>query len=88
MKNIYLLLFTLLSYSIFAQSYSGPESVEYDYINNRWLIANTSSHQVLARNSSGVLSVFATGLVSGPYGIEIVGDVLYCCSGSSIKGYN
>ena len=88
MKNIYLLICTLLSSLIFAQTYSGPESVEYDYVNSRWLIANTSSHQVLARNSSGVLSVFATGLVSGPYGIEIVGDVLYCCSGSSIKGYN
>ncbi|MGV9004641.1 T9SS type A sorting domain-containing protein [Flavobacterium sp.] len=88
MKNIYLLLFTLLSSSIFSQSYSGPESVEYDFANNRWLIANTSSHQVLARNSAGVLSVFASGLVSGPYGIEIVGEVLYCCSGSSIKGYN
>lgn len=88
MKNIYLFLFTIISSSIFAQAYSGPESVEYDYANSRWLIANTSSHQVLARSTSGVLSIFATGLVSGPYGIEIVGDVLYCCSGSSIKGYN
>lgn len=87
MKIITLLL-TLLSTSVFSQSYSGPESAEYDYANSRWLIANTSSHQVLARNSSGVLSVFVTGLVSGPYGIEIVDDVLYCCSGASIKGYN
>lgn len=87
MKNLFALLFTIVSFSLFGQSYSGPESAEYDYANSRWLIANTTSHQVLARNSSGVLTVFATGLVSGPYGIEIVGDVLYCCSGSSIKGY-
>lgn len=88
MRKTTLLLITLLSSFVFSQSYSGPESAEYDYVNSRWLIANTSSHQVLARNSSGVLSVFATGLVSGPYGIEIVDDVLYCCSGASIKGYN
>lgn len=77
--------FTLIA---FAQTYSGPESAEFDYANDRWLIANTTSHQVLARNSAGVLTVFATGLVSGPYGIEIVGDALYCCSGASVKGYS
>jgi hypothetical protein len=87
MKTALLSILLLLSQITFAQTYSGPESVEFDYVNNRWLIANTSSHQVLARNSNGVLSVFASGLVNGPYGIEIVGDTLFCCSGSSIKGY-
>ena len=87
MKSI--LVFVLLLSSVFvnAQSYSGPESVEYDYAGRRWLIANTSSHQVLSRDSSGTLSIFASGLGSGPYGIEIVGDTLFCCSGGSIKGY-
>ena len=42
----------------------------------------------MARNNAGVLTVFATGLVSGPYGIEIVGDTLYCCSGTTVKGYS
>jgi streptogramin lyase len=70
-----------------AQTYSGPESVEFDNANNRWLIANTQSHQVLARDNSGVLSLFVGSLGSGPYGIEIVGDTLFCCSGSSIKGF-
>ena len=83
--TLYFLFFTLIA---FAQTYSGPESAEFDYANNRWLIANTTSHQVLARNNAGVLTVFATGLVSGPYGIEIVGDTLYCCSGASVKGYS
>ena len=87
MKNTTTLFFLLFSALIFSQAYSGPESAEYDYTNNRWLIANTTSHEVLARNSAGVLSVFVTGLVSGPYGIEIVGDTLYCCSGASVKGY-
>jgi len=88
MQKITCLFLLLTSGILFSQTYSGPESVEYDYANSRWLIANTTSHEVLARNSSGVLSVFASGLVSGPYGIEIVGDVLYCCSGASVKGYS
>lgn len=88
MQKITTLFVLLTSGILFSQTYSGPESVEYDYANSRWLIANTTSHEVLARSSTGVLSVFASGLVSGPYGIEIVGDVLYCCSGASVKGYS
>ncbi len=88
MQKITIALLLLVSGQVFSQAYSGPESAEYDYANNRWLIANTSSHEVLARNGSGVLSVFASGLVSGPYGIEIAGNVLYCCSGASVKGYD
>ncbi|HRH66084.1 MAG TPA: T9SS type A sorting domain-containing protein [Bacteroidia bacterium] len=87
MKSALLIPLLFLSFITIAQTYSGPESVEYDYAARRWLIANTSSHQVLSRDSSGTLSVFASGLGSGPYGIEIVGDTLFCCSGSSIKGF-
>jgi Secretion system C-terminal sorting domain len=82
------LLFLLTLNTANAQTYSGPESVEFDYANNRWLIANTTSHQVLARSASGLLSIFASNLVNGPHGIEIAGDTLFCCSGSSIKGYS
>lgn len=78
----------LISFTVSSQTYSGPESAEFDVANNRWLVANTSSHQVLAQDSAGTLSIFVSGLGSGPYGIEIVGDTLFCCSGSSIKGYS
>lgn len=78
----------LLSLQSYSQTYNGPESVEFDYANNRWLVANTSSHQVLARSAAGVLSVFTTLTGSGPYGIEIMGDTLYCCNGNSIKGFS
>lgn len=88
MKKITTFLYLLLSSFAFSQSYSGPESVEYDYANSRWLIANTTSHQVLARSSTGVLTTFATLSGTGPYGIEIVGDVLYCCNGASIRGFS
>ncbi len=86
-RILVVLFFSFISQEIFSQTYSGPESVEYDYANSRWLIANTSSHQVLARDMSGVLTVFTTLSGSGPYGIEIVGDTLYCCNGASIKGF-
>ncbi len=87
MKKTLIFLFLLFAAFANAQTYSGPESVEYDYAGRRWLIANTSSHQVLSRDSAGTLSIFVSGLSSGPYGIEIVGDTLFCCAGNSIKGY-
>lgn len=86
-RSIIIFIFSLVSTGAFSQSYSGPESVEYDFANSRWLIANTQSHQVLARDAAGVLTVFATLTGSGPYGIEIVGDTLFCCNGGSIKGF-
>ena len=88
MKLIYTITFLLIALTASSQTYSGPESAEFDAANNRWLIANTSSHQVLARDSAGTLSIFVSGLGSGPYGIEIVGDTLFCCSGASINGYS
>lgn len=72
---------------IFAQSYSGAESVEFDYANNRYLVSNTTTKQIIARAANGTLSVFAT-LSIAPYGIEIVGDTLYCCTSTSITALN
>ncbi len=82
------ILFTCLFFSILfkltvAQNYSGPESVEYDYAQQRYLISNTGSHQIIALKN-GVKTVFATLTGSGPHGIEIVGDTLYCCNGTKI----
>jgi hypothetical protein len=92
MKKIVLSLFSVaLSLAAFAQNYSGPESVEYDFANSRWLIGNTTSHQILARDAGGNLSILipASSIGStGPYGIEIVGNVLYACCGSRVKGFD
>ena len=87
MKLIFTLSLLLATFISNGQTYNGPESAEFDVVNNRWLIGNTGSHQVLAKDSLGALTIFAQGLGSGPYGIEIVGDTLFCCCGSSIKGY-
>ncbi|MFM7901849.1 MAG: hypothetical protein ACKPAD_07660 [Bacteroidota bacterium] len=72
-----------------AQTYSSPESVEFDYANNRWFISNNGNGQILTRSSAtGALAVFATGIPSGPHGLEIVSDTLYVCDGGTLKAYD
>jgi hypothetical protein len=88
MKKSLLLLSMLywVSFS-FAQTYNSPESVEFDYANNRWLIANKSAQNILQRTPSGTLSIFAANVGGNPHGLEIVGDTLYACIGGGIKAY-
>lgn len=89
MKKLNFLFFSLLvSVISYAQSYSGPESVEYDAVGDRYFIANSNNGEIIARDNNGNLTVFVSGLVSGPYGMEIVGNTLYACDGSRIKGFD
>ncbi len=88
MKYI-ILLVTIFPLFGFSQSFNGPESVEYDIAHSRWLVGQNGSGEVLAYNpASSGLTLFCSGMTSGPYGIEIVGNVLYCCDGGAIKGYD
>lgn len=88
MKNTLLtLLLVLCCLPAISQTYNSPESIEFDYANNRWLIANNSGSNILARSSAtGTLTVF-TSLPVGPHGLEIVDTVLYVCDGARIRGY-
>jgi hypothetical protein len=87
-KILFLACTTFFSLAGFSQTYNSPESIEFDYANNRWLIANNSGNNILSRNSStGALSVFAA-CSGGPHGIEIVNDTLYVNAGGSIKLFN
>lgn len=89
MKKLLLILSFLFPAISFSQVFNGPESVEYDAVNNRWLAGQHNSGVVLVVDpSSGTLSTFCSGMTSGPHGLEIVGSMLYCCSGGTIKGYN
>lgn len=89
MKKILLCISLLSSSFISAQTFSGPESIEYDAVNSRWLVGQSSSHKVLIYNpANGGLSELCTGMSVGPYGIEILGSVLYCCDGGRVKGYD
>ncbi|MBL0050619.1 MAG: T9SS type A sorting domain-containing protein [Bacteroidetes bacterium] len=92
MKQKYLLitiaviLFTQIN--CIAQTYNGPESVEYDYANQQWYVGNKNNGTVIIWKD-GVLSNFASGMTQGPYGIELFNGVLYCChSGNKIRGFD
>jgi Secretion system C-terminal sorting domain len=81
MKKLFIAIFSIAYSSLSAQFYSGPESVEFDYTNNRWLIGNTGTGDILARDGNGELSVFAENFSgSGPYGLEIVDGFLFACA--------
>lgn len=89
MKKICIILFLVAAINaVNAQTYNGPESIEYDTAGDRYFIANSNNGQILARSNSGTLTVFASGMASGPYGLEIVGSTLYACDGGTIKGFD
>lgn len=89
MFKIYTLLSSLLiAQCVFGQSLNGPESIEFDLYHNRYLISNSDNGQILARDMQGNLSVFATGISPSPYGLEILGNVLYANCGGRVKGFD
>lgn len=91
MKKLYALLSSsvLLSATLTAQSFSSPESVEYDNANNRWIVGQNGSGEIhIYSPGSSTLSAFASGLSTGPHGIEQLGSVIYACDGAYIRGYD
>lgn len=89
MKNLFLFSVTALAcLAAGAQTYNSPESVVFDAANNRYLISNNGNNRILARSASGVLTNFTTNITSGPHGLEIVGNTVYACDGSSVKGFD
>lgn len=89
MKNLFTLFVLFVAANTFAQTaYNSPESIEFDYTNNRWLISNRAAGTILARSSAtGVVTLF-TAAPGAPYGIEIVGNTAYVCDNGAIKGYD
>jgi hypothetical protein len=90
MKYLFTVLFiAFTSIAAQAQVYNAPESVEFDYSGNRWFIGNHTGHTILIKNcTTCALQPFATGLTTGPHGLEIVNDTLYTCDGASLRAYN
>ncbi len=72
--------------SAFGQTLSGPESLQYDDANARYLISNRSASNILARAANGTLSVFTEDPTS-PAGMEIMQGLVYVADGASIRGY-
>ncbi len=87
-KIIASLFLSAIAFVATAQTYNGPESVEYDVSGNRYLISNKNNGQILARDASGNLSIFATGISPNPYGLEMAWGNLYACCGGYVYGYN
>jgi hypothetical protein len=88
MKFFILHLFVLGTFLLNAQTYNGPESVVFDSTGNRYFISNNGANQILVRNANAQLSVFTSDIASGPHGLEIVGNTLYACDGSFLKGFD
>lgn len=85
MRSLLLLTWPVLATSAFAQ-YNGPESVEYDAANDRYLVSNTGDGTIKQRDPGGTVSAFAS-VSPAPYGLEIQGDTVFACSGGSVKGF-
>lgn len=75
------------SFHLVAQ-YSGPESVEYDPIGDRYFVSNTQSRIIKVRTQDGTVNDFSAVLPNAPYGLEIMGDVLYACAGNGVRGFS
>lgn len=72
--------------ALLGQSLSGVESVEYDASNNRYL-ASSDNTSIVSIAPDGSLSHFGSGL-DASYGMEIMGNTLFCIEGSHILGYD
>ncbi|MBL6657084.1 MAG: T9SS type A sorting domain-containing protein [Flavobacteriales bacterium] len=89
MKYLTLVSVLLISLSAFGQQYNGPESVDYDSEGDRYLISNSSDGKILSYDlENDVLESFVSGVGAGPHGLEVIGNEVYACSGSSLKAYD
>ena len=89
MKSIYILLIILFPFISYAQSYNGPEGVDYDSYGQRYLVSNSNQGQILSYDAiNDELDIFASGVGSGPHGLEVIGEELFACSGNRLKAYN
>ena len=68
-------LFSLCSIS-YSQSFSGPESVEFDALNNRYLVSNKGAVKSIQSVVPGQAPVLFTSNVTSPAGLEILGNKL------------
>lgn len=88
MKTLLPLLFIVMALPAVAQTFQSPESVEWDEANQRWLIANTNDGKILQQIVGQSPANFASGCTQGPYGIEILNDVVYANDGGRIRGFS
>lgn len=83
-----LLFIAIASVTTMRAQYSGPESVEYDPIGDRYFVSNTQSRIIKVLDQGGTVSDFTAVLTNSPYGLEIMGEVLYACAGTGVRGFS
>jgi len=88
MKRLFLLIFLpFLFFESYSQSFNSPESVEYDPINNRYIVSNTNASN-LQSVIPGQAPILFTDAVSAPYGLAEYNGVVYVCDDGRVKGYS
>lgn len=87
MKKLLSFLPILFSISVFGQ-FNGPESIDFHAPSNRYFISNTQTGSIKYRNPDGSIGTLISNLTPAPYGIEIIGDTLYACCASFLRGYD
>jgi hypothetical protein len=88
MKFCCLVFILLCSNFLTAQTLNGPESVDFDTLTNTWYVGNTGSGKIMKRTATGTWANFINNISAGPYGIEVVNDRIYACSGAKVRGFN
>ncbi|MGC6428673.1 MAG: T9SS type A sorting domain-containing protein [Flavobacteriales bacterium] len=88
MKSTFTFIFLLAFNLCFAQSYNGPESVDYDPSTNRYFISNSGNGQILEVGCDGSVSVFKSNIGPGPHGLEVIDSQLFACSFSKLKAFD
>ncbi|MEI6312037.1 MAG: hypothetical protein WCP57_07250 [Bacteroidota bacterium] len=66
---------------------NGPESVEYDPINNRYLASSPSDNKIYSVVKGGSATVFVPSVTS-PYGMVYNAGVVYVCCSGGVKGFD
>ena len=66
---------------------NGPESVEYDAVNNKYIASSPSDNKIYNVVKGGTATTLVSP-VSAPYGMVCIGNNVYVCSSGDVKGYN
>lgn len=87
MKIIYAAILALLPSLMVGQTLNSIESVEYDPINDAWLVSNGGS--IVSQDHFGNHTYFSEGVASAAYGMEVIdGNVFVIKGNGSLAGYD
>jgi hypothetical protein len=82
---LFLFIFSKYSYS---QTFSQPQCVVYDYINNCYLVSSSGNSQILEMDSKGkIKSFFVVNNLNHPKGMVILGDTIFVTDENYLRGF-